>query len=312
MLDVSIHGLGLLLGVAIAGVAAFGAIAVGPYGRRGTRLALSLISFAACLGTAAWFWTYLGLVDQRRSIEARITELRAQALSTGSALACTERTESAVETACEHMLFGAPEILAAVNLYTSARFDLLVAAARYRGPRDPQFDLAVGVLQRSLQADPFGLTAHLLTQQAGCTAQRCEILALFPEPSRVRDNMRQKAFEASVARYAGDWRTPVATTGSARIAAPIAAAEPVRSPAQEPPPDGAGRAAMSEKYTFPSASSIPPVSIMNDEPAERAPPPVAAPKEKPSQPVASAATPEPAPRRETKRQNAPLVITPKQ
>jgi len=295
-LDLSVHSLGLLLGAAIAGIAAIGAIAVGPYGRRGVRLALSLISFAAFFGTAVWLWNYLGFIDQRRSIEARLGELRAQALGAGSALACLERSGGTIESACEQMLFSTPESLAAANLYTGARLDLLMAATNYAGPRTPQFDFAVAGLQRSLQADPFGLTAHALVLRAGCTVQRCEGLAMFQEPERVRDNIRRKAFETNVARYAGGWRSPAAATADPASAAPAA---------------GASGAPVAEKYTFPSASSIPPVSIMNDEPAERAPP-AAAPKERSPQPAASAPPPDPPARREPKRQSAPLSITPRQ
>ena len=296
-LDLSLHSLGLLLGAAIAGVAALGAIAVGPYGRRGVRLALSLIAFAAFFGTAVWLWSYLGFIDQRRSIEARLGELRAQALGAGSALACLERSGEAVENACEQMLFSTPESLAAANLYTGARLDLLMAAANYAGPRTPQFDLAVAGLQRSLQGDPFGLTAHALVLRASCTVQRCESLSLFQEPERVRENIRRKAFETNVARYAGGWRSPAAASADGAASAPASGASGVPVP---------------EKYTFPSASSIPPVSIMNDEPAERAPPPAAAPKDRSAQPAASAPPPDPPARREPKRQNAPLSITPRQ
>lgn len=313
MPDFSLHDLGLLLGAAIASIAAFGAIAVGPYGRRGVRVTLSMLSLVACLGTAAWLWAYMGFVDQRRSIETRMIELRAQALAIGSALACLERAETTVESGCERTLFAAPEMLAAAQLYTGARLDALIAATKYAGPRTQEFDLAAASLRRSLQADPFGLTARALAARDNCGPQRCEGAALFQDAGRIRENVVRKAFEANVARHAGDWRHAVSIPAdSAR--APLPALPPDTTGSTLAAPTDAPGKPVSEKYSFPSSSSIPPVSIMNDEPAERAPPPAAsaAPKEKPPQPAASPTAPEQPARRETRRQNGPLAITPKQ
>jgi hypothetical protein len=292
------------------------AIAVGPYGRRGVRAAWGLLSFAALLATAGWLMFYLGWIDQRRAIEARLAELRTQALSAGSTLACLERTGETVEGACAQTLFAAPETLAAANVYTSARLDMLIAAARYSGPRTAQFDDAIMAVRRSLQQDPFGLTANILVRREGCTAERCEAIALFSDPARLWENIRQKAFDANVSRYAANWRAP-GTPGPA-TAAPATA-----------PTGGETRAPIPDKYTLPSSASIPPVSIMNDEPARPpAPPPakdrpqvpaVAAtpPAEQQSAPPTQAAPAPPRPaapkqRRESSRPSAPLSITPKQ
>jgi hypothetical protein len=293
------------------------AIAVGPYGRRGVRAAWGLLSFAALLATAGWLMFYLGWIDQRRAIEARLAELRTQALSAGSTLACLERTGETVEGACAQTLFAAPETLAAANVYTSARLDMLIAAARYSGPRTAQFDDAIMAVRRSLQQDPFGLTANILVRREGCTAERCDAIALFSDPARLWENIRQKAFDANVARYAANWRAPGA-------AAPAPAAGILA------PTGGETRAPIPDKYTLPSSASIPPVSIMNDEPARPpAPPPakdrppapaVAAtpPAEQPSAPPTEAAPAAPRPaapkqqRRESARPSAPLSITPKQ
>ena len=301
------HTLVLLLSIAVAGLALFGAIAVGPYGRRGLRTMLAGVAFAAFLGSVFWAVTYLSFVEERRSIEGRVSELRGQALRTGSTLACLEHTGESVASACAQTLFGTPESLAAAHLYMGARLDLLVAATRYTGPRTAEFDIAVAALQRSLEQDPFGLTSRTLALREGCTAQRCDALAAFQDTERLRINIRQDNFAANVARYAGVWQTPAATTASASSAAPPA-------PALAPPASET-KAPIPEKYTFPSASSIPPVSIMDDEPAER---PAAAPApgkdrsaSQQTAPGATAPSEQPVTRREPKRANAPLSITPK-
>ncbi len=318
MLGFSYHSIILLIGIAVAGLSLVGAIGVGPYGRRGVRLMLVAISFAAFLGSAFWFTVYLGFIEQRRSIETRLSELRGQALGTGS-LACLERAGGIVEAACAQAIFAGPETLAAANLYTAARLDLLAAATRYAGPRTPQFDEAVDSLTASLQQDPFGLTANVLMLRKGCTAERCEDIAIFRDPAQLWSNIRQKSFDANVARHSAGWRTP----GTAAL--PAAA-----TPGLIAPTGSETRAPIPEKYTLPSAASIPPVSIMTDEPArgaDPAPPPVKERPSSPRQPAGATArdeqTPGPAPattsstperpapaRREKQRPNAPLAISP--
>lgn len=265
------HSLVPLLGIAVAGLTLVGAIAVGPYGRRGVRLLLATVSFAAVLGVAFWFLSYVDLVEQRRSIETRLFELRGQALSAGSPLACLERTGDAVEAGCAHTLFAAPETLAAAKLYTAARLDLLVAATRYPGPRTPQFDEAVATMKRALQDDPFGLTAHSLTLRESCTVERCDVIASLPDPARVLENIHRKTFDANVASYGGAWRTQARSAAPRVPASPVTPAASVAAPvALLGPADAEGsRTPIPDKYTLPSAASIPPVSIMNDEPPER-------------------------------------------
>jgi hypothetical protein len=301
-LEYSQHSLILLLGLAVAGLTLVGAIAVGPYARRGLRPVLALTSFAAFLASGFWLVSYLNLLEQRRAIETRLGELRAQALAAGSTLACLERTGEAVDSACVQILFAAPETLAAANVYTAARFDLLTAAARFTGPRTGQFDDSIAALRRSLQQDPLGLTANLLVVREKCTAERCGALALFDAPARVRENIRQKTFDGHVARHAASWRTPAAATPA--------------GPGAIAPTGAETRAPIPDKYTLPSAASIPPVSIMNEEPENRR-----AAKDRPPSPPAATATDQPAtptpqkqapPRRESSRPSAPLSLSPTQ
>ena len=312
-MEYSHHILILLAGFTVAALALFGVIAVGPYGRRGIRPAFALVSLAALCGSVLYLIYYYGLIQERRAFEARAAELRAQALAPGSPLACLQRIGRAVEDACAQTLFASPETLANANLFTASQFDLLIATIHYRGPRPRSFNEMTISLQTWLQQDPFGLTANLLMQREGCTAEKCGIIAVMFDPSRVWENIRQKTFEANVARYAAGWRAPAAAAPAAGLMAPTG---------------GETRAPIPDKYTLPSSSSIPPVSIMNDEPLRPAPPPAVA-KDRPASPPPSppaAAEPPPASapaalprakqpakqqRRETQRSNAPLSIAPK-
>jgi len=226
-LELSYHGMVLLLGVAITGLALVGFIAVGPYGRRGVRATLAAISALAFLASAAWLTNYLGLIEERRAIETRLSELRGRALNVSSPLACLEQTGSAVGAACAQKLFANPETLAAANSYVAAQLDLLLAASRYSGPRSPQFNDAVGALEISLQQDTFGIAANVLVLRNGCTAERCEALAAFQHPARLRTNIRERIFEANVARHAGAWQEKTPSTAAS---APANSPAPRRAP----------------------------------------------------------------------------------
>ena len=284
MPEISYHLLILIAGFAVALLALVGFVAVGPYGRRGVRFMCGLVALTAFAGSAAWLAVYLGMVEQRRAIETRIADLRAQAMTAGP-LACLERTGDAVQAACGQSLFASPGTISAARVYTTTQFDLLIAAKRYSGPRTPQFDDAVVTLQRSLQEDPFGLTADVLTRRESCTEQRCPALALFANPARLADNIRNKIFEANVARYTAAWGAP--QPAAPQAAAPSAAAS---APVPKTAPSGETRAPIPDKYELPSAASIPPVSIMTDEPPQRAAPGPAA-KDRPGAPPQEAAAP---------------------
>ncbi|MEA2871638.1 MAG: hypothetical protein QOH67_1614 [Hyphomicrobiales bacterium] len=319
--EISYHLLILLAGLVVAALALVVALAVGPYGQRGVRFTSGFIALAAFVGSAAWLAVYLGMVEQRRAIEERIAALRAQAMASGP-LACLERGAEALQASCAHSLFASPGAISSAGIYTASRLDAMKAARHYSGPRTPQFDDVVVALERSLQEDPFGLAADILVRREGCTAQRCEALSLFADPARLADNIRNKTFDANVARYTAAWSAP-------QPAAPQTAGSsaPVSAPASTITPSGLTRAPIPDKYELPSAASIPPVSIMTEEPPQRATPAPAA-KDRPAAPAQEAAAPaaetatppvqaetppaaqkKSAPRRPT-QQNAPLSIAP--
>jgi hypothetical protein len=319
--EISYHLLILAGGLAVALLALVIALAVGPYGRRGVRFTFATIALIAFVGSVAWLVVYLGMIQQRRAIEERIAALRTQAMASGS-LACLERAAEALQTSCAQSLFASPGAISSAGIYVASRLDALKAARRYSGPRTPQFDDAVATLERALQEDPFGLAADILMRREGCTAQRCEALSLFADPARLADNIRNKAFDANVARYTATWGAP-------QSAVPQTGA-PAGAPTSAITPSGETRAPIPDKYQLPSSASIPPVSIMTDEPPQRAAPAPAA-KDRPAAPPQEAAAPaaeaasppeqaetppaaqkKAAPRRPPpkQQQGAPLSITP--
>jgi hypothetical protein len=207
-----------------------------------------------------------------RAFELRAQELGAQALSPGSSLACLDGLAGeSVEAACEKAVFATPASVAAAASYVAARLALLSSAARAGVDADAGVDEALAPLRRSLEIDRFGIVAHVLALRDRCTREDCKALALLRDPSRVRANLVEQSFDRYVERYAPAWATPAD--------AAVADAAPQQGAAAPAPHKIVN-------IDFPSAASIPAVSIMNPEPAGPVVPGAAA---------AAAANPNPSP-----------------
>ena len=196
---------------------------------------------------------------ERRALAQRYAELTAQALAPGSTLACLD--DLAGETvgyACEKTVFAGPQSTAAAVAYMAARLTLLADGLAFARHGDPEFAATLGPLRRAIELDRFGIAAHVLAVRDGCTAEGCAAFALLDNANALKDNLKAQIFDQYVSRYAADWSKSVPVAEKPR-------SEPAPAPvasASEPP----AKAPMSSKYSFPSAASIPPVSIMNSEP----------------------------------------------
>ena len=218
----------------------------------------------------------------RRSLDERAVSLTAQAIAPGSALACLDAMAGdAIETACEQNVFASPASVAAAISYTAARLSLLADATAYAERADADYDAVLAPLRLALESDRLGLVAHVFAIRDSCTQLQCDALALLRNPARVQANLRDRTFESHVGRHAAGW--------PARAGGPVASAAP----------DHATATPVSPQYDFPSAASIPAVSIMSAEPAAAAPPkPAPAPAaqtRRPPPPSARAAAPRPPP-----------------
>jgi hypothetical protein len=225
-------------------------------------------------------------IAERRALEARAADLTARSLAPGSALGCLDAVASiVVENACERPLFASPEAVAAAVEYVDARLSLLAASAAL-AEREPSYRPALERLRRGLEVDRYGLVAHVLLTR-GCNGADCPELRLLRDPARVVANMKARTFEASLGVHALTWQQ----SGTSPA---VASAPPSVMPSVAPPTlansvtstplasNGAGATAPngsstvgSSRFDFPSASSIPAVSIMNPEPTT---PPVAEPR----------------------------------
>jgi len=232
---------------------------------------VAIIVIAVVLG-----WTYVHRTgereraEERRALDQRAADLIGRAVAPGSAIACLEATNTeTVEGACERAVFASPETVAAATAYVSARLSLLADAHEYTARRDQSYESAIAGLRRTIGADRYGLASQVLAVRDGCTADACDAFGLVYDDKKLRANMKDLLFDATVARYAVNWpsRTrPLASSGGST---------PTGVPA-------------GPNVSFPSSASIPPVSIMNSEPPQAAAPGTPAP--------AQAAAPAPEPR----------------
>src|SRR5262245_5926867 len=238
--------------------------------RGGAWAQAALIAVAVLAGW--WLLDHFARRDaaaDERAFEARALELATRALAPGSALACLDAIAGdVVEDACEKTVFASPETTAAAVSYVGAQLSLLSWAgerARRAGPgpsfpRSSTLSVRTAQLRRAIEADRFGIAAHVLAVREGCTADRCNALALLQDTRRISANLAERPFDAQVKRYAATW--------------PAAGTKPVASnvaPATPAPAAAAAATKLPGNLYFPSASSIPPVNIMTAEPAAAPP-----------------------------------------
>jgi hypothetical protein len=301
-----------------AAVALFIVIGVLTLTRAGAGLASTLVRLLAVVVCLAAVWLFLDRTEsrersaERRALDQRAADLTARALATGSALACLDAVAGdAVETACERAVFATPESTAAAVSYVSARLVLLADGADFARRRG-NYEAALANLRTALETDRFGIVAHVLSVRDSCTPLLCDSYALLHDAGRVQANLRERVFSRHVERYAAEWTAraqrlgpPLAEgAGNALITGSTSAPPPAPAPAPTP---------VSSKYDFPSAASIPPVSIMNPEPgmpAEKAEKPESKPANAPTpprRPQQAASRPAPKPAPAAPRQVAPAA-----
>ena len=230
----------------------------------------------------------LGVVDrlatseqaaERRALLARNAALTAQALAPGSALACLDVEAGAdLVKSCELSLFATASSVAAATSFVSERLKLIEAAQSLdRGGRT---DALAGLAaeRRALARDRFGLVAHVLAKDYGCSTESCAALALLGDTGTVKADLASRPFDVLVARYGRVWdkvSDPGVPVASAPTVAPEASAETPQPVVSTPlaarealakvEPPRASRP-LDPKWKLPSAASIPPVSIMMPEP----------------------------------------------
>ena len=147
------------------------------------------VFLGAVLGTSIT-WAFLdraAVADrtvERRALELRAQELSARALALGSPLACLDAVAGEnVAAACERALFVSPASVATASSYVAERLALLAAMVAYAERGGDDIDDVLLPLRRSLEADPFGFLAHVLSIRDGCANHNCKSFALLHDAS---------------------------------------------------------------------------------------------------------------------------------
>ena len=201
--------------------------------------------------------------SEERALLERNSQLSLTAAAPGSALSCLDGLAGEeIENACEKSIFADPQSAARAVGYISARLSLLADAAATAGRGGPDVLAALAPTRRAIELDRFGIAAHVLAIRDGCTAEKCAAFAMLHDAATLKANFKVNAFDAYVARYAAAWgkgEAPPDNVPQASVpgTAPVASAPEPLSPSHP----------LDSRYDFPSSASIPPVSIMNSEPA---------------------------------------------
>jgi hypothetical protein len=289
--EIATSALTLPVWAAASAAALFVVIAVLALSRAGAHVATVMLRVAVVVAAVAGVALLLQQnalrerMAERRALDQRAAELTGRAVMPGSPLACLDAVAGdAVDTACEKAVFASPATAAAAVSYVTARLALLSDAVEYARRTGGGYESALATLRVSIENDRYGIVAHVLSVRDSCTPLLCDSYVLLKDPDRVQANLRDRLFDRYVERYAAEWaRAPASAT-------PVAEGQGANyATASAPPAAPAATAAvpLASKYDFPSAASIPPVSIMTPEPgapAETKPAPPAAPAAAPAAP----------------------------
>jgi hypothetical protein len=274
------------------------AVAIARAGSRPTFGLLAQVAGAGLLVALGWFYfdrlESHDRAEQRRIIEARHAALTAQALAPNSILACLDpHGGSVLIEGCEKTIYSSPEQVAASLAFVAARLDLLKEIDALPGAAEREYAALRESLVKAVAADSFGLVAQVLETRDGCLPSSCYAFDLVDDRQQLAANMSGRAYEARIARYAPGW--------GQRPTGPALASTPGM------PTSGSGNPV---NINFPSASSIPPVSIMSNEPGMTGQTGVDAPAKPEARPAPAAATPPPPRRPPAQKAQAPRPAPP--
>jgi hypothetical protein len=258
----------------------------------GVVVAATVMIGIAVTAMTSTFFADRDQVQERRALEERMLSLTALATAPQSALACLDVTSGdPIEVPCEKAIFAAPQSVASAISYVAARLTLLGDTLDYASRGNPNFAKGVAFLRKSVENDHFGFVAQVFATRYGCSASKCDGFAMLKDTSKIVGNLKERVFESFVNKYLPTWQERTAS------APPMAALPaPLRPSGAVPNSTLAG----GKGLIFPSADSIPAVSIMVDEPQPSARPSgeasaPAAPSSRSATPQRPARAPAPAP-----------------
>lgn len=182
---------------------------------------LAQLALVAVVGGAAYF----GLKQledsaryaERKAIEDRVV-LLSQSQQPGSALACLNVAAApALDEACERTIFAEPQRITAAISFTADRIALLNDATAFAA-REPAFAERFEPLRKSLEADPYGIVAHVLASEHKCIPDSCARLRIFRDSDRIKDNLSKRTFDELLVKHRQSWARNPADEHTATVA----------------------------------------------------------------------------------------------
>src|SRR5207302_7779695 len=89
------------------------------------------------------------------------------------------------------------------TIFLAARLSLLEDGTNFANHRDPTYRTTLVRLRRAIEADRFGFVAQVLAARDGCTAGKCDVVAMLSNAKRVNTNLNEHTYEGLVARNSG-------------------------------------------------------------------------------------------------------------
>jgi hypothetical protein len=250
---------------------------------------LALITLLAVGVAGAVTFRGFGTANVVQATEARPVQMATAPLPQLSCI--DELAGDAVLAACEKVLFGSAESVAAAVAYAASQITLLTSlgdvATANKGAGSDML-----ALRRAVERDRYGLMAYVLTARDRCTPSACRAFRSLTETRQITANMEDRVYESLIMRHASSWNAP------AQSATGLVAALPPSVPTGKP-----------TNAEFPTSASTPPVNIMTPEPPLGAAPKpsssAAAAPASPAAPRPAAATPPGSPPAQTAAKKPP-------
>lgn len=172
---------------------------------------LAVLAVVGAAGAAGYFgYAYLEetrRLEERRLLEERIAGLFNRAVEPDSVFACLDGSPvPAMQEGCERTLFAEPQRVAAAVAIVTQRLALLADALEFANTRDAGYLDRIEPLRKSVETDPYGFVAFVLSVEHQCTPDTCRRFELLRDPATVKENMRVRRLEAYMAKHSVAWR----------------------------------------------------------------------------------------------------------
>jgi hypothetical protein len=170
---------------------------------------LAQLALVAVVAGAAYFGLKQNEDDarfaERKAIEDRAVSLLSQVSQPGSVLGCLNVAVAPVlDQACERTIFAEPQRITSAIALTADRLTLLNDALVYSA-REPGFADRFEPLRKSLEADPYGIVAHVLSSEFKCIPNSCARFRVFKDVEKIKTNLTNRTFDGLLVKHKESW-----------------------------------------------------------------------------------------------------------